>query len=112
LFAVWLCLNFGLRRDEAVNLLVNNVDLRGKRLHITKSKTEKGKRTFPLQSEQIRILREYLSKRKGQELDHDYLIYSKRTRKPIEGGLLYNWIKSLTLEFSDNGYGLRYYFYF
>ena len=86
-----------------MNLEVDNLDLRSKRLHITKSKTENGRRTFPLQSEQIRILKEYLTKRTAQSLDHDYLIYSKHTKKAIEGGLLYKWINTLKLEFKDSG---------
>ncbi len=93
---IYICLQFGLRVGEIVNLRIQDIDLETEHIHVQKRvgwKPKYGKeRSIPMHSKQIRILKKWINTRPS-ELTHDYIIWSGRSKNKITRRTFEDWCK-------------------
>ena len=108
-FALWLGLNFGLRRGEIIHLRVQDVDFKANELRIRaqnvdnngqknwEPKTRKGHREIPFSPDHAKVLQKWIKDR--PELDHPYLLWvpfrgNNYLTQPDEGTIYY-WCRKI-----------------
>lgn len=93
---IYIAFQFGLRLGEIINLRVQDIDFDTEHIHVQSHSNWKPKygkhRSVPMQSEQVRILKRWI-KNRPSELNHDYIIWSGRSKKQISKKTFENWCK-------------------
>jgi integrase len=104
--AIWLGLNFGLRRGEIVHLRVQDVDLESQTLYITgynrtdewRPKTKTSEREFALNEHQFTVLSKWLAAR--PTLTHPYLLWNQWGNK-VTARTFHTWCEKMNLRSHD-----------